>query len=139
VPRITDALRQRFADLEQQMRRVPVFTNRQNYSFTEIEPYNVWASSALNAIDGAFGRESTHTTHFSAQIASVKHNVARESEFRALCGLFLGAKSDVDGGFVFALERSVAGEVFADIVSAAKAALSEGDYTVATVLASAAL
>ena len=40
---------------------------------------------------------------------------------------------------MFNLQRSVSGEIFGDLVAAAKAALSEGNHAVAAVLASAAL
>lgn len=53
--------------------------------------------------------------------------------------IFNGAKSDVDGGYVFNLSTSITGEVFGDIVTAAKGALSEGKHVVACVLACAAL
>ena len=58
---------------------------------------------------------------------------------RRSSGLFLGAKSDIDGGYFFNIERSVSGEVFGDLVEAAKSALAEGNHTVACVLACASL
>ena len=57
----------------------------------------------------------------------------------ALRGLFLSAKNDFDGGYVFNVDLRVSGEVFGDFVVLAKHALSEGHKDVAAVLASAAL
>ena len=57
----------------------------------------------------------------------------------ALRGLFLSAKNDFDGGYVFNVDLRVSGEVFGDFVELAKHALSEGHKDVAAVLASAAL
>ena len=57
----------------------------------------------------------------------------------AVRGIFLAAKADIDGGHLYDLQRTTAGEVVGDFVALAKLALSEGHHTVATVLASAAL
>ena len=61
------------------------------------------------------------------------------SLLNACRGIFTGAKSDFDGDYLFNIERSVAGELFGDLVALAKASLADGHHTVATVLASAAL
>ena len=53
--------------------------------------------------------------------------------------MFLAAKNDFDGGYVFNVDLRVSGEVFSDFVVLAKHALSEGHKDVAAVLASAAL
>ena len=65
--------------------------------------------------------------------------MSRKTNSEACRGIFQGAKSDVDGGYLFDLQTSFSGEIFGDIVSAAKTALSEGHHTVAAVLACAAL
>jgi hypothetical protein len=69
----------------------------------------------------------------------IRNNFVLDHKLESIRGIFLGAKADVDGGHVFDVARSVTGEVFADFVAAARAALAEGHHTVAAVLACAAL
>jgi hypothetical protein len=56
-----------------------------------------------------------------------------------MTGVFLAAKSDYEGGYLFRVERMISGEIFGDFVVAAKAALAEGQKDVAAVLACASL
>lgn len=105
----------------------------------EAQPFYSWAASVLSLLHGAFGKESSHSVGFAKEMAAIGNNYVSERHFNAIRGLFFGAKSDFDGGHIFNVERSVAGELFGDLVALAKAALSEGQYTVAAVLASAAL
>ncbi len=57
----------------------------------------------------------------------------------ALKGIFLAAKSDYDGGYLFRLESAISGEIFADCVVLSKNALANNQKDVAAVLACAAL
>lgn len=61
------------------------------------------------------------------------------SSLAAIRGVFLAAKSDYEGGYLFRVETRLSGEIFGDFVVAAKAALAEGQKDVAAVLACAAL
>jgi hypothetical protein len=54
-------------------------------------------------------------------------------------GIFISAKEDFEGGYVFDVELRVSGEVFGDFITLAHQALSEGHKDVAAVLACAAL
>ncbi len=103
------------------------------------EPFYAWASSALSAIQGAFGTDSPHVVAFQRELDAIQNNYVWSRRFQSIRGVFLGAKSDIDGGYLFNLQRSLSGEVFGDFVSSAKAALADGHHTVAAVLACAAL
>lgn len=93
----------------------------------------------LNLLSGVFGDESPHTLRFKRELDSIQNNYINERHFEAARGVFLGAKSDFDGNYLFNVEAVITGELFGNFVSAAKAALAEGHHTVAAVLASAAL
>jgi HEPN domain-containing protein len=93
----------------------------------------------MNAIRGVFGQDSPHYQRFEHEMSSITNNMVWERKLYSLRGIFLGAKSDVDGGHLFMLEASFTGEVFGDFVATAKAALAEGHHPVAAVLACAAL
>ncbi len=97
------------------------------------------ASSALSVIQGVFGKDSPYYVRLETETAGIHGNYVSEDQLGACRGIFQGAKSDVDGGYLFDLQTSFSGEIFGDFVSAAKTALGEGHHTVATVLACAAL
>jgi len=103
------------------------------------EQFYAWASSALNLLQGVMGTDSPHTEQFRAKLEAIQNNYVSDRHLEAMRGIFLGAKSDVDGGYIFEAEATLSAEIFGDFVSAAKAALADGHYTVAAVLASAAL
>ncbi len=137
MPPLQAQVLQRFADLAKVSEQIPLTGHQSIHA--EVKAFYVWASSALNLLQGVFGKTSPHYVRFEAEISGIQNNYVSQTRLQACCGIFLGAKSDADGGHLFNIEASIAGEVFGDIVSAAKAALSEGHHTVAAVLACAAL
>lgn len=138
MPRIAEHIVQRFAELEAQCRAIPLRDDGSG-PFADPEQFYAWATSSLNAIQAVFGKESPHSARFEKEMASISNNFIWDRKFESFRGIFLGAKSDVDGGYVFSLQTSFSGEIFGDFVAAAKAALAEGNHTVAAVLACAAL
>ena len=93
----------------------------------------------MHIMERVFGRESSHYTRFSAESSKMVNSYINEHQLNVFRGIFNGAKSDIDGGYVFSLSATISGEVFGDIVAAAKSAMSEGNHVVACVLACAAL
>lgn len=134
----SERLVQRFGELEAQMRKIPTH-NSEGDSWADPQQFYAWASSAASAISAAFGADSSHSRNFQKELGNITNNYVWSRKLQSIRGIFLGAKSDVDGGYLFDLERSLAGELFADFVAASKSALEEGHHTVATVLACAAL
>ncbi len=128
---------QRFKELLEQGNRIRM-GGRDGTSVDRTDFY-AWALSSLNLIKGALGRESPHTAAFESEFASLQNNYISTDRLNSFRGLFLAAKSDFDAGLSFDSERLVAAEVFGDIVVLAKAALAEGQHTVALVLSCAAL
>ncbi|MEF9926445.1 MAG: DUF4145 domain-containing protein [Massilia sp.] len=95
-----------------------------------------WATSALSLIRAVFGEASEQYESFSS---ALKNGSGSEHSVRTLHNLFISAKEDFEGGYVFNVELRVSGEVFGDFVGLARTALSEGHKDVAAVLACAAL
>ncbi|AIS46924.1 Uncharacterised protein [Burkholderia pseudomallei] len=95
-----------------------------------------WATSSHSLIKSVLGESSPHCVHFVAAYDKCRGFMW---EVQALLGIFAAAKEDYEGGYLFNLESSLSGEIFADFVAAAKHALSEGHKDVAAVLACAAL
>lgn len=103
------------------------------------QQFYAWATSALNAIQGVFGKDSPHYTRFEVELSRISNNYVWQNQLDSFRGIFLGAKSDVDGGYLFDVQATFSGEIFGDFVATAKAALAEGQHAVAAVLACAAL
>jgi hypothetical protein len=95
-----------------------------------------WATSAQSLIRAVYGENTPHYQNF---CQSIKDCHGSDYEVMALRGVFLAAKDDFDGGYVFNVDLRVSGEVFGDFVALAKQSLSEGNKDVAAVLACAAL
>lgn len=129
---------QRFKELEKQGREIPLL-DRGASPNANPGAFYAWAARALNLLQGVFGEKSPQVTRFKTELDHIQNNYVTERKLDATRGIFLGAKSDFDGGYLFNVEVALTGEVFGDFVTAAKAALSEGHHTVAAVLASAAL
>ncbi len=100
------------------------------------EAFHVWASSAMHLVSAVFGENSPHYRNLS--IAYRKY-AGWARDFLGMSGIFLAAKSDYDGGYLFNLETTISGEIFADFLVAAKNALASNQKDVAAVLACAAL
>lgn len=131
---VLEQFKTRFIELESQLKIVPVRSGASDFMDTVY--WQGWASSAMNLLAAAFGDTSSHFKNFSN--AHAKCNGYKDF-FDALRGIFLAAKSDYEGGYVFSVEASLSGEILGDFVAMAKLALTEGHKDVAAVLACAAL
>lgn len=140
MTKVQDQILKRFAELQRQGQgialRHEVNSSEQR---ADSQQFYAWASSCHHAIQSVFGEDSPHCINFQNQLSKISSNFVWESNLASIKGVFLGAKSDVDGGYLFHLQASLTGEIFGDLVTGAKAALNEGNHTVATVLACAAL
>jgi hypothetical protein len=105
----------------------------------DAQSFYAWASSALSLIRTVFGESSPHFVRLNTELNQTNNNFVGPRHLDACRGIFMGAKSDADAGFLTKLEAEITFEVFGDFVSLAKASLAEGHHTVAAVLACAAL
>ncbi len=134
---IKQSIKDRFAELAEQGQRIPI-TGR-DHRLAEPAAFNAWASSAMHITESVFGKESSHYTRFIGEFSRMTHNYIDEHQLNVFRGIFNGAKSDIDGGYVFNLSTTISGEIFGDIVAAAKSAMAEGKQVVACVPACTAL
>jgi hypothetical protein len=93
----------------------------------------------MNLLNGVFGKDSPHYERFSVEMNNLTNNYIPEERLNACRGIFVGAKNDIEGGYIFNVTSTVTGEIFGDFVAAAKSALDEDQHIVAAVLACAAL
>ena len=135
--KVSEQISNRFQELEKQATEIRlIFASRTGDKAVERpEAFHTWASSVMHLISSVFGENSPHYRNFSTAYTKF---VGYASEFLVAKGIFLAAKSDYDGGYLFDLNKSISGEVFSDFVVAAKNALAENQKDVAAVLACAA-
>ena len=140
MAKIQEQVAKRFEELANQAQQIPLITEKHMMTpQASHQQFYAWATSALHAIQGVFGKDSPHYIRFEAELSRITNNHVWQDHLSSFKGIFLGAKSDVDGGYLFDIQATFSGEIFGDFVATAKAALAEGQHTVAAVLACAAL
>lgn len=139
MSQLLEKLTRRFAELATQAAPLREADRGDGFGEVPSQPFYAWAVSAQSAIQAAFGRHSPHYQSFDRELQALSNRTVHQQRLEAVRGIFLAAKADVDGGHLYDLHRTTAGEVVGDFVGLAKLALSEGHHTVAAVLASAAL
>lgn len=95
-----------------------------------------WATSAQSLIRAVYGEASPQYENF---VEAYSACTGGEQGVLTLRGLFLAARDDFDGGYVFNVDLRVSGEVFGNFIALAKQAMAESHKDVAAVLACAAL
>ena len=98
-----------------------------------------WATSVQSLLRAIFGEDSPHYKHFAEVYSTCDLNHGKDTYVNTLNNLFLSAREDFEGGYVFDVDLRVSGEVFGDFVALARQAMLEGHKDVAAVLACAAL
>ena len=126
----------RFTELEQVFKDIPFRSSGPDSSFAPDGQWRKWATSAQNLILAVFGELSPHYKNFINEYA---HCQGYDNQVKSLLAIFLSAKEDYQGGYVFNVDLRISGEVFGDFITLAKQSLSEGHKDVAAVLACAAL
>ena len=125
----------RFGELEAFMNGEMV-VKKDGADEVKIDRWHQWTTSVTNLLERVFGAESVHARNFRAAYENPPSFGVNLAKAR---GIFLAAKSDYEGGYIFVLDKAVSGEILSDFVTLSKAALLEGEKDVAAVLASAAL
>lgn len=135
---INETFQRRFDELEKSVLSLPFKATEYDCStqYVSNDIWLRWATSAQNLILAVFGPQSPHYINF---VDALKKCRGYADEVNPLKGIFLSAKDDFQGGYVFNVELRISGEVFGDFVALARTALSEGQKDVAAVLACAAL
>jgi len=135
---LNEQVSKRFAELEDQGRKIPIrrADPGEGSDAVDSEAFQCWASSAMHLVASVFGENSPHYRNLETAYKKVR---GYEYEVRPMRGVFLAAKSDYDGGYLFSVQSTISGEIFGDFVTTAKAALSESQKDVAAVLSCAAL
>ncbi len=134
---LQDTFGKRFVELLAEFDKMP-FEQREGYRNTHVKNgfWRKWATSTQSLITAVFGPTSPHVQNFNSLYERCG---GQDYEVRGLHAVFLSAKDDFEGGYLFNVELRISGEVFGDFVALARQSLSEGHKDVAAVLACAAL
>jgi Domain of unknown function (DUF4145) len=129
---------QRFNELVSAFASLTFHRNNEGMSGTHVKTgdWKRWATSVQSLILAVYGDSSPHYQNF---ISAFSQCAGYDNNILELQGIFLSAKDDFEGGYVFNVDLRISGEVFGDFVAAAKAALDSGEHVVSAVLACAAL
>lgn len=133
---LNDNFARRFSELAMAFDSIPVVTGGMSGPYSANGQWRQWATSSQNLIRAVFGDASPHYRNFVDVYTKCTGNM---SDVRGMKAIFLSAREDFEGGYLFDVELRVSGEVFGDFVVLARQALAEGFKDVAAVLASAAL
>ncbi|WP_026603141.1 DUF4145 domain-containing protein [Methylomonas sp. 11b] len=135
---LRDTFARRFTELEASFSSIPFKSHSRGIpgSYVPDGQWQKWATSTQSLIRAAFGELSPHYQNF---VNAYKECGGSDSSVRTLNALFLSAKEDFEGGYLFDVELRVSGEVFGDFIALARKSLAEGHKDVAAVLACAAL
>ena len=135
---IKDVFSRRFNELEKSFGLIR-FEKSAYSSFSQNGEWQKWSASVQNLIKAVFGENAPHYNHFVQAYAACIRSHGDINNVNTLNNLFLSAKEDFEGGYVFDVDLRVSGEVFGDFVSLARTSMLEGYKDVAAVLACAAL
>ena len=90
-----------------------------------------WGTSVVSLLRQAFGEHSAHCQQFEALFASFAGQL---SSFKIIFAVFMAAKEDYEGGYIFSLRGLVKAEVLTDALEQADELLKAGYQTPACVL-----
>lgn len=134
---MNETFARRFGELEKSYSAIPyVLREYESGRYVPNGQWHRWATSVQSLILSVFGEASPHYTNF---VTAYKECRGSDYDVETLRAIFLSAKEDFEGGYVFDVDLRVSGEVFGDFVALARQSLSEGHKDVAAVLACAAL
>jgi hypothetical protein len=135
---INPLFKKRFGELADSFSQLQFHPNESGRSGKHVKTgdWKRWGTSAQSLVRAVYGEASPHYTNYNNAFNGCQ---GYEYEVMTLRGIFLAAKDDFDGGYVFNVDLKVSGEVFGNFVMLARQALAEGHKDVAAVLACAAL
>ncbi len=132
-----DLVQKRFEELLESAKKVKISEpNSLGYQDVDSSSWLKWSTNVQNLLVRVFGDNSPHYKNFLSVFNNFKNY---PEDFENAKSIFLAAKEDYEGEYLFQLDNLIAGEILGDFVSLAKITLKEDNKDVAAVLASAAL
>jgi hypothetical protein len=118
--------------------RVHDFTSDEGVPYFKIPEAQMmgWVTNVQNLLERIFGKDSVHVQRF---VEAVGHSGGWESGFQTCRAIFLAAREDFEGGYLFNVRSLAKAEVLADAMAQAGELLHSGYKDPACVLARVAL
>ena len=134
---LKETFARRFIELEERFRSLKIEQRQSGGDrYVPDGSWQQWATSAQSLVFAVCGERSPHYANY---VTAAQKCRGAEPDVKGLGAIFLSAKEDFEGGYIFDVDLRVSGEVFGDFVALARTALAEGQKDVAAVLACAAL
>jgi hypothetical protein len=119
------------ADIAAAKRTEPGHPRGKTIEYASIPDTRGWGTSVLSLLRQAFGDSSVHTQQFQSAFASFGGSL---SSFQTMFAIFVAAKEDYEGGYIFSLRGLVKAEVLSDALEQAEELLKSGYKDPACVL-----
>ena len=113
----------RLNELAEQTSRVKVKNSPYGRNGVDHEGFHSWAIAVMNVLKNIFGENSVHYEAFSR--AYSKFN-GWEEDFHVCMGIFIAAKEDFQGGYIFNFKSLVRAEIADDFLEQAEELLRAG-------------
>jgi len=112
----------RFAELEAKSREIESKKTKGEVGYhVDSAAIKGWGTSVLNLLGNAFGRDGDHYKEFQKHLSKF---MGYDYEYDYLVGIFLAAKEDYEGGYLFRMTSLIKAEVFEDTLEQAEALAS---------------
>jgi hypothetical protein len=134
---IKEEISQKYAQLAEQMQKLPLYKDLGEVSPNERIFWKQWAADARHVIEMSFGKNSTFFAEMQKAIASENIDGIPWAA-GAATGIFIAAQDNYNRGFAATLDQRISGEIFGDLLNSADAALRGAHKDSAAVLAAAA-
>jgi HEPN domain-containing protein len=138
MPSLDTTVRRRFAELAAKAERLAAAGERSDSGVCTIPaaPFYAWVTNVQNLFARTFGGESLHYRNF---VRLANRFTSYEAEFASCRAVFLAAREDYEGGYLFNVRAAAKAEALADALAQARQLLAAGAKEPACVLAQVAL
>jgi len=137
-----DKIRQKFISLIEEGKQILSKAGWDGHTYQQQWPDSInfqrFKTEVMNIVKNVCGADSAHYGELK-QLAGNTGTSMNPSYFKDYFGILEAAHRDFEGGYIFDLEKRIAGELFGDFINLSKVAMKEGHKDVAAVLACAAL
>lgn len=128
-----DIIQKRFDELEELGRAVD--ESKGYDDLVDARLYVRWRTSVLSLLTRAFGRNDPTCKDFARRVAEVAQGALTHRGFQGMWSVFLAAKQEFEGGYLFDLRKMVHAEIFSDELEQAAHFLQLGHKVAAAVTA----
>lgn len=135
--RLDPLIKKRFEELEIKIKKVETETFKNSFDIVNYKAENVheWATSVLNILERTFGKNSEVFENFKNHYKEENKGTAGwKNKFCNLKAIFLAAKEDYFGGYLFNISSLVKAEVLDDVLEQAEECINKNYKDLSAIL-----